>query len=109
MERISGHADSKIPLKTVTYGLTSSSYQAIRCLQQLGIENEKSHPLAYNAIMNCFYVDDVLFGANSTTELKEIANQLKTVLAQGGFQLSKWCANCPEVLNETHNLQPLTA
>jgi hypothetical protein len=31
-------------LKTVTYGTTCAPYQAIRCLMQLALENEKTYP-----------------------------------------------------------------
>ncbi|XP_063929879.1 uncharacterized protein LOC135142140 [Zophobas morio] len=84
-------------LKTITYGLTSSSYQAIKCVQQLGFDEKASFPLAHNVINNCFYVDDALFGANSVSELIETKDELKAVLAKGGFELSKWSSNCPNI------------
>lgn len=91
-------------LKTVTYGLTSSSYQAIKCVQQLGSEEKHAYPLAHDVIMKCFYVDDALFGADSIRELKQIKEELKTVLAKGGFEVSKWSSNSPEILHDEHNV-----
>ena len=87
-------------LKTITYGLTSSSYQAIKCVQQLGADLKDNYPLAHDVIMKCFYVDDILFGANTIPELARIKDELKTVLGKGGFSLSKWSSNCADVLKD---------
>ncbi|KAJ3649657.1 hypothetical protein Zmor_021384 [Zophobas morio] len=80
-------------LKTVTYGLTPSSYQAIKCVQQLGIEETTKFPLAYPVFMNTFYLDDVLFGSDSVRNLIDTKEELKTVLSKGCFVLSKWSSN----------------
>ncbi|XP_063926012.1 uncharacterized protein LOC135139641 [Zophobas morio] len=85
-------------LNTVTYGLKPSSFQAIKCIQQIGFEERINYPLAYRVINNNFYVDDALFGSDSIPELISIKEQLKTVLAKGRFSLSKWSSNCPDAL-----------
>lgn len=80
-------------LKTVTYGTTSAPYLAIRSLTQLAYDSENLFPLESQIIKECFYVDDVLTGANSKDELLQIKFNLEEILKQGGFELSKWCSN----------------
>lgn len=55
-------------LKTVTYGTTFAPFLAIRCLQQLALEEKSEYPLAYSAIINDFHVDDLLTGADDLTD-----------------------------------------
>ncbi|XP_018314293.1 uncharacterized protein, partial [Mycetomoellerius zeteki] len=47
-------------LNTVTYGMSSSSFIAIRCLQELAHQFKKQYPLASEVISRDFYVDDLL-------------------------------------------------
>ena len=52
-------------LRTVTYGTASASFLATRCLIQIGKDHEASFPDAASAIINDFYVDDLLTGADT--------------------------------------------
>ncbi|KMQ91444.1 hypothetical protein RF55_8691 [Lasius niger] len=44
------------------------------------------------------YVDDVLFGADDLDYLKQVRNQLCSLLQLGGFELRKWASNSPVLL-----------
>lgn len=77
-------------LTTVTFGLTPSSFLAI---QQLANDVKESHPLASDALLNGFYVDDLVYGANSTQKALDIQKQLKESLSSAGFTLRKWASN----------------
>ncbi|XP_055840984.1 uncharacterized protein LOC129908495 [Episyrphus balteatus] len=86
-------------LHTVTYGTSSASYLATKCLQALAHENKQRFPLGSAALARDFYVDDVLTGSDKITELLATQSELQTILSSGGFKLRKWCANHASLLN----------
>lgn len=47
-------------LNTVTYGISSAPFLAIRALQQLGYDAEATHPRAATVITQDFHVDDMI-------------------------------------------------
>ncbi|XP_055526925.1 uncharacterized protein LOC129719557 [Wyeomyia smithii] len=85
-------------LKTVTYGLASSPYQAARVLNKLAEDEGHKFPLASKVVTNRFYVDDCLAGSDNLEEATEICRQLRELLGVGGFTLRKWSTNCQTVL-----------
>lgn len=85
-------------LSTVTYGLTPSSFLAIRALHQLAADEGVAYPEAAKAIVHDFYVDDYIGGASSVDEAIQLQGDLDTLMKKGGFALRKWCSNRPEVL-----------
>ena len=87
-------------LKTLTYGTTSAPFLAIRCINQLAFENSIDYPQASKVILNNFYVDDLLTGSNSRTELLQLQNEITNILAKGCFQLRKWLSNDKAILNK---------
>ncbi|XP_055614854.1 uncharacterized protein LOC129761166 [Toxorhynchites rutilus septentrionalis] len=84
-------------LTTVTYGLTPSSFLAIRALHQLAADEGAKYPEAAKAIIRDFYVDDYIGGASSVDEAIQLQKDLDTLMKNGGFTLRK-CSNKPEVL-----------
>nr|XP_014280965.1 uncharacterized protein LOC106683790 [Halyomorpha halys] len=91
-------AIQEFELNTVTYGIRSSAYQALRVVQQLA-EDEGSHfPLASQRVPFDMYVDDIVSGAETPAEALELISQLGSLFAKGGFSLSKWASNVAEVL-----------
>ncbi|XP_055623197.1 uncharacterized protein LOC129766643 [Toxorhynchites rutilus septentrionalis] len=85
-------------LSTVTYGLTPSSFLAIRVLHQLAADEGSKYPEATNAILNDFYVDDYIGGASGIDEAIQLQKDLGILMKKGGFTLRKWCSNKPEVV-----------
>jgi hypothetical protein len=85
-------------LNTVTYGLTSSPYAAIKCIKMLADAECQKHSKISETIHEDFYVDDVLTGANTLQETIQLRNDLVTILKRGCFGLSKWASNSPEIL-----------
>lgn len=103
LQRIFWRFDSNNPietyrLKTVTYGTASASFLAIRTLHQLAFDVKDNYKLAHDAILNDFYVDDLLTGADSFDKSINIRDQLINALQTGGFELKKWASNCVELL-----------
>lgn len=86
-------------LNTVTYGTASASFSAIRSLQKLVFDEGHKYPLAAAKASNDFYVDDLLSGANSVSEVTALVHELTELLKLGKFQLHKWYSNKPEVFN----------
>lgn len=85
-------------LTTVTYGTASAPYLAVKSLQTLARMERERFPQGSEVAMNCFYVDDVLAGADSTADCLETQRQIIELLASGGFILRKWVSNSEEVL-----------
>ncbi|XP_035227314.1 uncharacterized protein LOC118199533 [Stegodyphus dumicola] len=85
-------------LNTVTYGTASAPYLATRALYQLAYDEQNNYPLASKAVLQNFFVDDCLVGAQNTEECKNLVNQLLQMLERGGFLLRKWSSNDLSVL-----------
>lgn len=92
------HAISEYELTTVTYGTTSAPYLAVRTLQQLAIDEQNNYPIASQATLQDFYVDDILSGDSQESAAKELQSQLISMLNKGGFKLRKWSSNSSELL-----------
>ncbi|XP_055922824.1 uncharacterized protein LOC129953606, partial [Eupeodes corollae] len=98
-------------LLTVTYGTTSAPFLAVRSLQQVALESALSHPVASSIILNDFYVDDVMTGADSIDEVIKLQADLVELLKSAGFHLRKWTTNCWPLLlsipEEQRELSPV--
>lgn len=91
-------AIQEFELNTVTYGVRSSAYQALRVIKQLVIDEGASFPLASDRVTNDMYVDDIVSGADTAEEAHDLIYQLCSMFSKGGFSLGKWASNIPEVL-----------
>lgn len=86
-------------LATVTYGVSSSPYLAIRTLNQLAVDHGAAYPRAAEALLHETYVDDITSGAPSVREAIELKNQLISLLGCAQLELRKWSSNSQSVLN----------
>lgn len=77
----------------VIYGQAASPYLSVKAMQQCAIDHAAEYPLGAKALMEAFYVDDGLLGADSTDEAIQIATELKQLLLKGQFELAKWASN----------------
>nr|CAI5845597.1 unnamed protein product [Callosobruchus analis] len=71
---------------------------ATRCIKELAIQHQSSEPEVAEIIMNCFYVDDMLMGANSFEDAVRLGKGVFDILKGGGFDLRKWSSNNDEIL-----------
>ncbi|XP_076385707.1 uncharacterized protein LOC105663446 [Megachile rotundata] len=95
-------------LNTVTYGTASAPFLATKVLQHIGQIHQESHPLAGRAILRDFYVDDLLTGSDSITEIVQLKNNLTNILLSSGFELRKWASNEPKIFaSQTDNKNQL--
>lgn len=86
-------------LITVTYGSTVPiSFLATAYLHKLAEQENPNYPFEAEVIKNDFYMDDVLTGSNTISEAMRLRNNVITNLRKGGFDLQKWVANDPVLL-----------
>lgn len=85
-------------LNTVTYGVASSPYLALRTLQQLADDEEKNFPEACEVLRSDIFMDDLVFGCNSFEQIGKLQKDLIALLLKGCFELRKWASNEPRLL-----------
>ncbi|XP_053667098.1 uncharacterized protein LOC128716203 [Anopheles marshallii] len=59
-------------LQTITYGTASAPFLATRTLKQIAHDHQTQYPLAVNAVLNDFYVDDLLSGTEEISDAIEM-------------------------------------
>jgi hypothetical protein len=82
----------------VTYGTACAPYLVTRTLKQLAIDKQKMYAIASHIATRDFYMDDLLTGANTIEEAKQLQSEIDKLMKSGGFQLGKWSSNSEEVL-----------
>jgi hypothetical protein len=87
-------------LTTVTYGVSSSAFQAIRVVHELANLNSELYPEASRVLREDTFVDDIVSGSDTIESARVLQHQLVDVLGQGCFHLRKWSSNKTEILNE---------
>lgn len=92
------HPMEEYELNTVTYGLRSSPYLAQRVLKALTKDEGDKFPQASQLLLNNTYMDDIVGGAMSEEEVSIVYNQLKELLAKGGFFPRKWSTTSTSLL-----------
>lgn len=85
-------------LKTVTYGVRSSPYLALRTLRQLASDEGEQFPRAAETLREETFVDDIITGAPSLQAAIELRDDLIQLLQRGQFELRKWSSNDPRFL-----------
>lgn len=87
-------------LKTVTFGVASAPFLAIRTLFLIADEISNSTPEMAEKIKNQFYVDDFFDSVDSIDEAKLVIKSMTETLAKYGFSLRKWKANDNAIIDE---------
>ena len=92
--RILWRSNSMQPVQTlrmtrVTYGNAAASYHSIRALTECANQPNVSNDVQ-EAIRRDFYVDDILTGAPSVEQAKDLQKGLISALERNKFELRKW-------------------
>ncbi|XP_011699812.1 PREDICTED: uncharacterized protein LOC105457069 [Wasmannia auropunctata] len=87
-------------LLTLTYGTASASFVATKVIQKLAERSAHQFPKGSVVAGKDFYMDDLLTGANSKTEIIEIRDQLIALFNGGGFKIRKWASNSSDILQD---------
>lgn len=85
-------------LSTVTYGVASAPYLAIRVLHQLESDEGYNFSGARGVLSTRTYVDDIITGAETVEKTLLLQEQVINLLGKGRFELKKWASNCPSIL-----------
>lgn len=86
-------------LTILTYGTSSASYLATRCLNHLVEQHSSTYPIGAVRVKRDFYVDDLFTGADIIQNAKTIKDEIIQLMKQGLFELSKWGSNSSQLLN----------
>jgi len=90
LQRILWREDNRVTeyvLNTVTYGLASVPYLAIRTLHQLATDEEERYPLRAEVLRRDIYMDDILTGATILESCCHRREQVSSLCMAGGFPL----------------------
>ena len=87
----------ELRMTRVTYGVASSSYHSNRALQESGKTNGPN-PNTVNVILNDFWVDDLLSGADTLEEACMLQDNLIETLNKNCLPLRKWSSNEPQLV-----------
>lgn len=102
-QRILWRKDGEIKtfqLNTLTFGITSSPFLAIRTIQKLADDESHNHPRAAKIIKTHLYVDDLITGADTVNEARAIRNEIIELLSRGGFTIRQWASNERDVIKD---------
>ena len=103
-QKILWREDDRQPIKvftlnTITYGTSSASFLATRSLKQLADDEISTFPNASIALREDFYMDDLLTGARSIEDAKQIVNELIHVTRKCGMNVRQWASNESELIS----------
>ncbi|XP_018360522.1 PREDICTED: uncharacterized protein LOC108759538 [Trachymyrmex cornetzi] len=102
-QRILWRVDGEIKtfqFNTLTFGVSSSPFLAIRTVQKLADDEYDAYPRAVEIIKTHLYVDDLLTGAETLEETREIRDEIIALLARGGFVMRQWASNDERIVND---------
>ncbi|XP_018301866.1 uncharacterized protein [Mycetomoellerius zeteki] len=85
---------------TLTFGVSSSPFLAIRTLHKLADDEGPAYPRAAKAVKEHFYVDDLITGADTIDEARAIRDEVIVLLTRGGFTIRQWASNEERVIND---------
>lgn len=86
-------------LITVTYGVKSSPFQAIRLVHKLE-DDTHNYKSILKILSTQTYVDDVISQHDTILELLNRQAELTQLLVDAGFAFKKWSSNCEVLMNQ---------
>ncbi|XP_014214870.1 uncharacterized protein LOC106644039 [Copidosoma floridanum] len=86
-------------LNTVTFGVSSAPFLAIRTIQQLANDEASNSPRVSKILLRDLYVDDLITGADTLGEIIQIRDEVIELLSRGGFTIRQWASNHEAALN----------
>ena len=86
----------------VVFGVNASPFLLNATLQH-HIKQCATNPELAEVLLNSFYVDDLVSGAENTEKAFELYMESKNCLSKGAFHLRKWASNSSELLEKIEN------
>lgn len=89
--------------QVLPFGTTCSPFCAIFALQKHVLDHSQPREDVHHSVLKSFYVDNCLQSFTSVEEAKSLVDKLRSLLAEGGFDLRQWSSNHLSTIN---NLPP---
>jgi len=90
----------KYTLNTVTYGVNSTPYLALRVLRHIADTECKEVPEVSKVLKFQTYMDDICVGAPTLESVLSLKLDLIETLSRSGLMLKKWSSNKPRLLSD---------
>ena len=87
----------------LTFGVSASPFAANMVMRQNALDHQRKYPLAAQAVMDSFYIDDGLDGTNSIGEAIKLWTKMQELFELEGFVLKKWKSSEPVFLAQIHH------
>jgi len=89
-----------LQLNTLTFGVSSSPYLAIRTIHKLADDEYHVYPRAARILKTHLYVDDLLTGAETIEDARAIRDEIIALLSRGGFTIRQWASNDERIVKD---------
>lgn len=89
---------STYELQTVTFGLASAPFLAVRTIFQLINDEGTTFPAASSTLATDLYMDDYISGTTTINETIDLRDEVIHLLQRGGFNMRRFASNCSEIL-----------
>lgn len=89
-----------LQLNTLTFGVSSSPYLAIRTIHKLTKDEGDAYLAAARVLRTHLYVDDLLTGVNTIDEARALRDNIIALLAQDDFNIQQWASNDERIIND---------
>ncbi|XP_063766006.1 uncharacterized protein LOC134882305 [Eleginops maclovinus] len=85
--------------QVLPFGTTSSPCCATFALQKHVTDHAGPGDKLRTSVEQCFYVDNCLQSLRTAEGAKQLVDDLRSLLAKGGFDLRQWASNCPSIIS----------
>ncbi|XP_073719530.1 uncharacterized protein [Misgurnus anguillicaudatus] len=85
--------------QVLPFGTTCSPCCAIYALQR-HIQEHGEQALPNDTVKQSFYVDNFLHSSCTVEEAKDLVDNLRKLLLDGGFEIRQWASNLPSVIED---------
>ncbi|KAK0136704.1 hypothetical protein N1851_027112 [Merluccius polli] len=85
--------------EVLPFGTTCSPCCATYALQTHAAQ-ETAPPGVCDAVHRSFYVDNCLHSSKTVTEARQLVQDMRTYLSEGGFEICQWASNDPQVIKD---------
>ncbi|KAJ8941107.1 hypothetical protein NQ318_019112 [Aromia moschata] len=87
-------------LNTVSFGIKSSPFLALRTVRQLANDEQSSLGLAAEVVKHHMYMDDLITSSATVDQAIILYKELVELFHRGGFELVKWATNSEKLLEQ---------
>ncbi|KAK0156172.1 hypothetical protein N1851_000542 [Merluccius polli] len=85
--------------EVLPFGTTCSPCCATYALQTHAAQ-QTAPPGVCDAVHRSFYVDNCLHSSKTVTEARQLVQDMRTYLSEGGFEICQWASNDPQVIKD---------